>query len=98
MRRNTQYHNMRFKVMTSSSGVVYAVPDVPPIGPPPRRWGQRRGNNLKYLKEIRKRGLIKEIVLKDILLPNGKIIRCDKIGKKKFPVKKQFKYGKRKSG
>ena len=95
----TQYYNMDRKVMTSANkyNIVYAVPDIPPIDPPPGRWGQRRRNNLRYLKEIRKRGLIKEIVLKEILLPNGKIIRYDKIGKRKYPVK-QFKYGKRKGG
>lgn len=90
---------MERKVITSVNkhNVVCAFPDIPPIDPPPVRWGQRRRNNLRYLKEIRKRGLIKEIVLKEILLPNGKIIRYDKVGKRKYPVK-QFKYGKRKGG
>jgi hypothetical protein len=53
---------MERKVMTSVNkyNIVCAVPDIPPIDPPPGRWGQRRRNNLRYLKEIRKRGLIKE--------------------------------------
>lgn len=53
---------MERKVMTSVNkyNIVCAVPYIPPIDPPPVRGGQRRRNNLRYLKEIRKRGLIKE--------------------------------------